>query len=265
MKDFAKIQIKAPKRNTFNLSHDVKLSCKFGQLVPVLCEEVLPGDNFKVNTEALIRFAPLVAPTMHEFNVYFHNFFVPNRLVWDSWKDFITGGENGQQNPAFPNFEINQSLADYFKKGNLGDYLGIQTMSTATFGNTNNVKINSLPFRAYALIYNEFYRDQNLENPIILSKGSGSANTDLLQLTQVRKRAWEKDYFTTALPWAQRGAEVELPLVGNAPITSNTEAIELRALDGSAISGNISIGAGSSGDYNINASTKPLRLVLTLV
>lgn len=88
-------------RNRFDLSHDFKFSGNIGKLYPCLCEEIVPGDIFKVKTEALVRTAPLIAPLMHQINVYVHYFFVPNRLIWDDWREFITGGPDGTSNPVF--------------------------------------------------------------------------------------------------------------------------------------------------------------------
>ena len=93
---FNSIRVRPPKHNRFNLSHDVKLTAKFGKSTPILIQDVLPGDVFKLRSEVLCRFAPMLAPIMTKVNVYTHFFFVPKRLVWDSWKDFITGGEDAE-------------------------------------------------------------------------------------------------------------------------------------------------------------------------
>lgn len=94
---FDSISIRRPKKNVFDLSHERKFSMSMGDLVPIFCEDVVPGDTFKMNSEILMRLAPMVAPVMHRVNVYTHFFFVPNRLIWDEWEDFITGGKDGLQ------------------------------------------------------------------------------------------------------------------------------------------------------------------------
>lgn len=102
---FKQVVTKKNKRNVFNLSHERKFSMNMGKLVPILCEDVIPGDTWKMSTEVMLRFAPMIAPIMHRVNVYTHFFFVPNRLVWDEWEEFITGGENGEyvdNPPLFP-------------------------------------------------------------------------------------------------------------------------------------------------------------------
>ena len=101
---FQSIRSSRPKLNKFDLSHDVKLSFNMGDLIPVLLNEVVPGDRFQVQSEVMLRFAPMLAPIMHRVNVWTHYFFVPNRLVWNEWEDFITGGEDGQ---AAPRIHIN--------------------------------------------------------------------------------------------------------------------------------------------------------------
>jgi len=181
-------------RTTFDLSHERKLSCDMGQLVPILCEEVVPGDKFNINTESMVRFAPMTAPIMHRVDIYMHYFFVPNRIIWDDWEKFITG----DLETVVPTIAIGESSS--VPEGSILDFMGIPTGNFVGSGET----INALPFRAYLDIYNNYYRDENL-----------SAEKDILQpelyVNQPPlKRAWEKDYFTSALPWAQKGGEVVL-------------------------------------------------------
>jgi len=179
-----------------------------GDLVPILLEEVVPGDKFKVNTESLVRLAPMVAPMMHRVNIFTHFFFVPNRLTWDGWEDFITGGPDGLDQSTLPLIDLNATNAANFKKGSLGDYFGLPLMDGTI---TNPAYVNALPFRAYQMIYNEYYRDQNLTDPIEFTTGAMDP-LDIPRLAEMRKRAWEKDYFTSALPWAQRGNPVGIPV-----------------------------------------------------
>ena len=228
-KIFDTILVNKPNKNAFDLSHERKMSMNMGDLVPCFVQEVIPGDKFKVNMEHLIRFQPLLAPIMHRVNVYTHFFFVPNRIIWNEFEKFITGGEDGQQEPVFPRL-YGDIGNDYdttpFKTGSLADYLGIPCTNYNTGDNpVNNFSVSALPFRAYQLIYNEYYRDQNLTPPIEFSKGSGYINpesADWVNLLNLRKRAWEKDYFTSALPWAQRGTELTIPTVsGYANVISN--------------------------------------------
>lgn len=237
MNVFEQIPVPNIKRNGFDLSHERKFTMEMGKLVPVLCQPVVPGDTFKCNTEVMIRFAPMIAPIMHRVECYVHYFFVPNRLVWDNFRTFITGGEDGTEEPALPHittYAVSRNLAQnntnaddnpYFGISSLWDYLGLPCGSELPTYDENpeddNIKVSLLPFKAYQLIYNEYYRDQNLEEPVnILTEVDGGVpTTSYPDIFTLRKRAWKKDYFTGALPFPQRGEDVMLPLHGNAPLT----------------------------------------------
>lgn len=101
-KIFDKTKAKRPKMSAFNLSRNQKLSCNIGELVPTYLEEIVPGDQFRVKSEIMMRLAPMLAPVMHNIDVYMHYFFVPNRLVWNQWEEFITGGQDGQTTAQIP-------------------------------------------------------------------------------------------------------------------------------------------------------------------
>lgn len=206
------------KRSTFNLTHENKLSCQMGQLVPILNLEVLPGDTFTGKTDALVRLAPQLAPVMHNVDVFVHYFFVPNRILWDNgkadcWETFITGGQSGTESPAFPKINFSN-----IANNSLADYLGLPTVSNLG----TPLSVSALPFRAYNLIYNEWYRDQNLEDEIAISTAGGDDSTTA---TNILYRNWEKDYFTSALPSAQRGNGSSIPLTGNIPLTGEVPVI----------------------------------------
>ncbi|AXH73440.1 MAG: major capsid protein [Microviridae sp.] len=207
---FNNVQFYKPKKNKFDLSHERKMSMKMGTLTPFLVQEIIPGDSFRVNTEMLMRLQPLIAPMFHRVRVKTDYFFVPNRLVWDNWQNFITGGDTGTDNPTPPYYQIGdaQKTAGFVEKGSLADYMGIPTFEKTDIL-TNIMNISALPFRAYQTIYNEYYRDQNIIPEINVPKTDG-AQADLSNMN-IRWRAWEKDYFTSALPWAQKGGAVEMP------------------------------------------------------
>lgn len=198
---FNSVAFRKPKKSKFDLSHDVKMSFNMGPIYPMLCEEVVPGDSFRVQSEVMIRLAPMVAPMMHKVDVYCHYFFVPNRIIWDEWEDFITGGDDGTEAPVFPHYTTGfMDTNGVGSKGQLADYLGIPPIEA---GHANSIAISALPFRAYTTIYNEYYRDQDIIAEVDVPKTSG-AQTDLNQFV-LRTRAWEKDYFTSARPYAQKG------------------------------------------------------------
>lgn len=206
--------MKPPKlnRNIFDLSHERKLSCDMADLIPIMCEEVLPGDFFRANSSMVVRLNPLIAPMMHKVDVFTHFFFVPNRLVWSDWENFITGGTDGKDATVFPTRALGS-----VNVGTLHDYFGLPTGVTGS-----TIPISMLPFRAYALIWNEWFRDQNLQTAVTISKASGADSTTSVALL---KRCWEKDYFTSALPWAQRGDPVSLPLGTSAEVLRTSEAV----------------------------------------
>lgn len=200
---------KKPRTNAFDLSHEKKLAGNMGNLIPIYLQEVLPSDKFRGSTEMVIKFAPLIAPIMHRINAYIHYFFVPNRLIWDNWKDFITGGKDGLSAPEFPFMYMRETNKASFPLGGLGDYFGLPPIADVA-NVVASSRINSLPFRAYQLIYNEFYRDQTLTPEVPIYLGDGE-EINYPELTALRKRQWEKDYFTSAQIQTQRGPDITLP------------------------------------------------------
>lgn len=208
---FSQVPVRKPTRNMFDLSHEVKLSGKMGKLIPFLIEDTIPGDIFKQRAEIMLRMAPMLAPIMHRVDVFTHYFFVPNRLIWNEWEPFITGGPDGTSAPVPPYLTLGQLYLadpDYIAESSLADYMGLPAMPTAE----STMEISSLPFRAYHLIYEEYYRDQNVEVAQPLELTSGQETTDQIhRIMPLKNRAWEKDYFTSALPWTQRGLEATLP------------------------------------------------------
>ena len=226
MSIFTKIRVKKPNRSAFNLSHEKKLSFNMGDLVPVFLQEVIPGDKFQVRTEQLIRFQALKSPMMHRVDVSTHFFFVPYRLIWTDFEKFITGGEDGTDNPVFPTLSANYDPANLKQMlgiGTLADYLGYPSLQIDGLTGSTSIPVeqfSALPFRAYQTIYNEYYRDQNLTSKVDVSKNSGNvaiqpgsplSTTYNTVIWRMRKRAWQKDYFTSALPWAQRGPQASMP------------------------------------------------------
>lgn len=194
------------RRSKFSLSNYKLLSGKMGRLIPIGMTEVLPGDTIQQATSALIRTNPLLAPIMHPVHVRIHHWYVPFRLIWDDFEDFITGGPDGADNSVFPTITTPASTG--FSEGSLADYLGV-TPGVASQA------VSALPFRAYAAIFNEWYRDQDLVTELGLSTASGSDSTTSVALALA---AWEKDYFTSSRPWTQKGPSVTLPLGTEAPI-----------------------------------------------
>lgn len=200
------------KRGKFSLSNYKLFSCDPGYLVPCGLVEVLPGDTLQQATSALVRAMPLNAPVMHPVDVRIHHWYVPHRLIWEDFEDFITGGPDGNDASAFPvikmSFTAGPPATGSGVLGGLGDYLGVPP-------GIDQLEVSALPFRAYAMIFNEWYRDQDLVNEVGFSDASGldtTTNTDLLRI------AWEKDYFTSARPWEQKGPSITIPIGTDAPV-----------------------------------------------
>jgi hypothetical protein len=191
------------KRSKHNLSNYKLATMDMGKLVPVQLQEVLPGDTFQLSSSALVRVSPMVAPVMHPCTVRLHHWFVPTRVLWDQWEDFITGGPDNNNADVIPTIYDSTTV----QENDLGDYFGVPVGAGGTIAKA----INSLPFRAYNLIYNEFYRDQDLQSEVDLNS------------TTVQNVSWRKDYFTTARPFAQKGMDLTLPIGTTAPIKYNSD------------------------------------------
>lgn len=230
------------RHNTFDLSHERKFSMDIGKLTPCFVAETVPNDYFRIDTSQLARFAPMVAPVMHRFTVYVHFWYVPTRILWKGFEKFINGGTTGEEAPVFP--FISPALTDT-NPATLGDYMGLPQ-----FPADPDFDISAVPFAAYQKVWYEFYRDQNLTTEIDwlepdgdgLSDGSNQTIKD--DLMTLRKRAWQHDYFTSALPWTQRGPQATIPLGTTADITgdgdlifNSTTATRIRRTDGGNVGG----------------------------
>ena len=199
-------------RSSFDCQSTHKTTFDAGNLVPVYVDEVLPGDTFKLNMTAFARLATPLYPIMDNMVLDSFFFFVPNRLIWSNWQKFM-----GQQaNPADSiSYVVPQQVspAGGYTIGSLQDYMGLPTVGQVSSGQT----VSHCAFwpRAYNLIWNEWFRDENLQNSVVVDTGDGP---DTVSNYTLLRRGKRKDYFTSSLPWPQKGASVSLPLGSTAPV-----------------------------------------------
>lgn len=203
------------KRYKYNLGNINNLTTDFGILTPVYSKLFYPGDSIRGNANIFCEFMPMLAPIRAEIDIFVHHFVVPLRLIWDDFEDFITGGAKGDAKPILPQFNLSQMyLGNRSLPGSLYDYLGFPTRLDTDNYSPSDIKpyyVSALKFRAYQQIFNDYYIDLNLTDPIEFSTSSGIVSSnDMRVLEQLRYRAWRKDYFTSALPFAQRGGAVQI-------------------------------------------------------
>lgn len=275
-------------RSKFERNSDVKFSFNVGDLVPFYVDEVLPGDTFSIDTSKVVRMQPLVAPIMDNLYLDTYWFFVPNRLVWEHWKEFC--GENTTNAWAprveytvpkvkgiVSSHELTPTRAlEKWLSGDIADYMGIPIGSSGVQVSSDEyLEVNALPFRGYALIWNEFFRDQNLQDPVpidVTDYGGIVDNTEtlynrILQGSGILKACKYHDYFTSCLPSPQKGPDVNIPLSGLAqvvtggvkPLMSNTPLSFTDTSSGNTVglslthaSGTSNLSVGSSGNLAPN-------------
>lgn len=206
-------------RSSFNIQTTHKTTFDAGSLVPVYCEEILPGDTYNVRMTAFARLSTPLYPTMDNLHMESFFFFVPARLVWDNWQKFNGEQRNPGDSTSYLVPEIISKVAGY-DVNSVFDYFGLPTAGQVAAGNT--FRHSALPLRAYNMIWNEWFRDENLQNSVASNFGDGP---DLYTDYTLLKRGKRHDYFTSCLPWPQKGTAVSLPLGTSAPIATTATAI----------------------------------------
>lgn len=224
-------------RSSFDRSSGHTTAFNVGDIIPIYCDEVLPGDTVSMNTTSLVRMQTLLTPVFGNIYLDTYWFFVPNRLTWEHWKEFC--GENTQSawipqtEYTIPRlkFPTNNSDKTGFPVGSIADYMGINPQTV--YSDTDAIQVSALPFRAYGLIWNDFFRDQNLQDPLFVPVSDTQSAYPLSSIQSTAdplpqyggmpaKAAKFHDYFTSCLPAPQKGPAVMAPISGQIPVVAGS-------------------------------------------
>jgi len=213
------------RKNKFDKSHEHDTTVDMGSIIPILVDEVMPGQEIKLKTEMFVRVSPMLAPVMTRMSVRTYNFFVPMRLIWDDAEEFFTRGRNQDSTVTVPRLRIGLSSKGNFYANRLPNYMGIPAMTAGTAVSGYHY-ISALPFRAYWEVINEFFTDLEVQDMVEFSKSSDDITDDgfdseMDKLTRLAYRNWDKDYFTAA----KTSAGLNTELTGMVTVQPQSSAI----------------------------------------
>jgi len=252
---FSDAMFRKPQSNRFDMSHEFKYSTNLGRLTPSCVQECLPGDVWNIASTDFVRFLPLRSPVMHRFRAHKYWFFVPNRILWAGFPDWIFDADNTDENPYI-------IIDDVVEVGSLADYMGIPA------GDYSNIpggyKVNLLPFAAYLLIHDEFFKQQFIQVPSFseIVPGDNSVSWRDFCLALPLTAAWEKDYFTTCTPFPQdsaTGVQIPLTFQDNVPVTltdppTGAAMLGSKASDHDEILNSAAFGTSAAGELRIQGN-----------
>jgi len=252
--EFSRVPQAEIQRSTFNRSHGLKTTFDAGYLVPIFVDEVVPGDSFNLKAHGFGRLATPIYPVMDNLYVETFFFFVPNRLIWDNWEKFNGAQDNPGDSTSYLVPQLTLGSGVSIAGDSLYDYMGLPT-------GVNGIAFNNLHGRAYNLCYNEWFRDENLQDSVAVDKDDGPDNISDYTLL---KRGKRHDYFTSCLPWPQKGDAVSLPLGTKAYVASDAAlGASLGALAPTVGSGYFNLEAdGSGNNLHLDATARTQEVAL---